>query len=90
MGLAADVVLVGIVFAIKLRWALRKHVWFWATIVLVLALHVPLVLIARWPHGSTPTIVYGMPIGIADSLVILGALRLAENLFSGASADGSE
>jgi hypothetical protein len=31
-GLAACIVLDVIVFAIKLRWHLRKHIWFWAII----------------------------------------------------------
>jgi hypothetical protein len=90
MGLGACIVLAMMMIAIKLRWELRKRIWFWATMVLVLALHVPLVLIVRWPHGNTPTIVYTMPLGIADVFVILGALRLAENLFSRASSDGNE
>lgn len=47
MGLTVCIVLGMIMLAIKLRWNLRKHVWFWATIVFVLALHVPLFFIVR-------------------------------------------
>lgn len=68
--------------AIKIRWNLRKHVWFWATIAFILALHAPLFLIVRWPQGNLPTIFYTLPIGIADFLIISGALRLAEKLLS--------
>jgi hypothetical protein len=82
LGLTAFIVLGVIVFAIKIRWNLRKHVWFWVTIILILALHVPLVFIVRWPQGKVPMIAYTMPFGIADFLVILGALGLAERLFS--------
>jgi hypothetical protein len=82
LGLTAVIVLGAIVIAIKIRWNLRKHVWFWATIILILALHVPLVFIVRWPQGKVPMIAYTMPFGIADFLVILGALGLAERLFS--------
>jgi len=89
MGLAASIVLGMIMFAIKIRWDLRKHVWFWATIVFILALHVPLVLMVRWPQGKTPTIVYTMPIGLADFVIILTAVGLAEELFSkGSSSNG--
>lgn len=82
MGLAACIVLGMIMLAIKIRWNLRKHLWFWAIIVLILALHVPLVFMVRWPQGNVPTLFYTMPIGIADFLIILGAVGLAEKLFS--------
>jgi hypothetical protein len=82
MGLTAIIVLGIIMGAIKIRWNLRKHVWFWATIVLILALHVPLIFIVRWPQGKGPTIAYTMPIGFVDFFIVLGALGLAEKLFS--------
>ncbi|MFZ0758792.1 MAG: hypothetical protein WAM69_02480 [Candidatus Sulfotelmatobacter sp.] len=80
VGLAACIVLAMIMLAIKLRWNLRRHVWFWATIVFILALHVPLVFMVRWPQGRGPTLFYTMPIGIVDFLIILGAV--AEKVFS--------
>jgi 4-amino-4-deoxy-L-arabinose transferase-like glycosyltransferase len=82
MGLAACIVLGMVMLAIKLRWHLRKRLWFWAIIGFVLALHVPLVLMIRWPQGNAPTLFYTMPLGIADFLVISGALGLAERLLS--------
>jgi len=82
VGLAACIVLGMITLAVKVRWNLRKRVWFWPIIVVILALHVPLVFMVRWPQGHAPTIFYVMPIGIADFLIISGALRLAERLFS--------
>ena len=91
LGLAVFLVLGMIMFAIKIRWHLRKHVWFWATVVFILALHIPLVLIVRWPHGSTPTLVYTLPIGIADFFIILWGVDSAERLFSkGSSTDEHE
>jgi hypothetical protein len=90
MGLAVYIVLGMTIIAIKLRRKLRKHIWFWATIALVLALHIPLVFIARWPHGNLPTIAYAMPIGIADFLIVQGAIGLAQKVFSknSSSEDG--
>jgi hypothetical protein len=84
-GLAACVVLIAVLFAIKIRWYLRKHIWFWAIIAVILALQVPLVFMVRWPKNA-PTLFYTMPLGIADFLIISGALRLAENLLSKGSS----
>jgi hypothetical protein len=82
LGLTAMIVLGMIMCAVKIRWNLRKYVWFWATIILILALHVPLFFIIRWPQGKVPTIAYTLPLGFADFFIILGALGLAEKLFS--------
>ena len=81
-GLAACIVFGLIIFAIKIRWRLRKHLWLWVVIGFILALHIPLVLKLRVPQGNEPTLFYTMPLGIADFLVISGALAIAEKLFS--------
>ena len=86
MGLTVCIVLGMIILAIKIRWNLRKHFWFWATIVFILALHIPLFFIIRWPHGNVPTLAYTLPIGIADFLIILAAVGFAEKFFSKASS----
>ena len=82
LGLAVCIVLGMIMVAIKIRWNLRRHVWFWATIVFILVLHVPLVFMVRWPQEKGPTLFYTMPIGIADFLIILGVVNVAEKFFS--------
>jgi hypothetical protein len=89
-GLAACIVFGMITLAVKLRWHLRKHIWFWAIIAVILALHVPLVFMVRWPQGRAPTLFYTMPIGIVDFLIISGALGLAEKLFLKDSSSSSE
>ena len=89
-GLAACIVSGLILFAIKLRWYLRRHVWFWAIIAVILALHVPLVFVVRWPQGHAPTLFYTMPLGIADFLIIQGAVGLAEKFFLKDSSPGDE
>jgi hypothetical protein len=88
-GLAAYIVVGVMVFAIKLRWYLRKHIWFWAIIAVIFALHVPLVFMVQWPKNA-PTIFYAMPIGIADFLIISGALKFAESLMSNGSPSNDE
>lgn len=82
MGFTVSLVLCVAMIAIKLRWKLRKHAWFWVTIALVMAVHIPLFFIVRWPQTKIPTIAFSMPLGIADFLLISGAISLAEKLFS--------
>jgi hypothetical protein len=91
MGLTVFIVLAAITLAIKLRWNSRKHGWFWAIIIFLLALHVPLFFVpVRWSHGKVPTLFYAMPFAIADFAIISGALGLGEKLLSKDSfhADG--
>lgn len=90
MGFSLALVLGAAALAVKLRWKLRKHAWFWATILLILALHVPFLFIVRWPESNVPTIAYSLPIGIVDFLLILGALNLAEKIFSKDSSSNDE
>lgn len=86
MGLAACIVFGMVMLAIKMHWHLRKRVWFWAIIGSILVLHLPLILMVRWPQGNVPTLFYTMPLGIADFLIISGALGLAEKLLSNDSS----
>jgi len=88
LGFNVMLVLGLVMIAVRLRWKLRKHVWFWGTIIFVLLLHVPLLFLVHWPQSNVPTIVYSLPLGIVDFLLISGALGLAEKLFSkGSSSD---
>jgi hypothetical protein len=79
MGRSVCIVLAAILLAIRIRWDLRKHFWFWGVLVLVFALHIPLLVFVRWPHGWIPAIAI-LPIAVADCLVILGIFRLAERV----------
>jgi len=89
IGITLSLVLAMAMVAIKLRWELRGYAWFWVTIGLIVALHIPFLSIIHWPHHSSiPTIAFALPLGIADFLLISGALSLAEKLFSkGHSSD---
>jgi hypothetical protein len=80
LGRSVSLVLGMVMLAIKVRWDLRKRVWFWGIILLVLLLHVPLLFLFRWPegfHGWLPAI-GTLPIGLADLLIILGAVQFVE------------
>lgn len=90
MGLTVYIVLVVSIVAIKIRWNLRKHIWFWAIIAVVFALHVPLFFIVRWPNGKTPGLLYGLPFALVDFLIISEGLRLAEKLFGKSSSSSGD
>jgi hypothetical protein len=91
MGFTVILALGLIMLAVKINWNLRRHVWFWAIIVFILLLHIPLFFIVRWPHGNTPTIVYTKPIGIVDFLLIMGAVGFGKRFFAkGSSSDDEE
>lgn len=82
IGFTTIIVLGLSILAVKLHWKLRKHAWFWATIVVILALHVPLLFVIRWPDTNVPTIAYSLPLGIVDFLLITAGINLAQKLFS--------
>jgi hypothetical protein len=90
MGLTLFIVLGVSIVAIKIRWNLRKHVWFWAIIAVIFALQVPLFFIIRWPNGKVPGLFYGLPFGLVDFLIISEGLRLAEKFFSKHSSSSAE
>ena len=79
MGRAVFLGIGAMLVAIRVRWDLRKRIWFWGIIIVLLALHIPLLLLARWPHGWLPAIGW-LPIAVADCLIVLGAVRLVEKL----------
>lgn len=90
LGFTTVLVLGMAAIAIKSRWQSRHHTWFWVTVGLLIALHVPALFLVHWPHSDVPTIVFSMPIGIADYLLFSGALRLAQVMFSGTSPDNGD
>lgn len=63
-----SVVMVGL--AIAMRWKLRKHAWFWITMIILAALHVPLILFLPSTTRWIPAILIA-PIGIADLYAML-------------------
>ena len=78
VGLNVAVCLGMCMVAIRIRWELRTRGWFWGVIAFVLALHVPLFFLVQWPHGWVPGVAL-LPVGLADVLIILGAVRFVEN-----------
>ena len=61
--------------AIALRWKLKRHTWFWITMIVLAALHIPLVLFIPWTTKWVPAIVT-IPIGMADLYIMLWRLSV--------------
>jgi hypothetical protein len=57
-------------FILVLKWNLRWHAWFWITIAVIAALHVPLVLLVPWSTRWVPALAIAV-IDSADLIVIL-------------------
>ena len=89
MGLTVTIALAMFLLAIKFHWKWRKRTWFWPTLAVVLACHIPLFFMIRWPHTRGPMILYTKPLGILDFFIVSGALRLADKLF-GHDSDSQE
>lgn len=76
-GRAAWFSAMAILIAMKVRWELRKHIWFWLTIFCIVLAHVPLVLFVPWTSRWIPAVGI-LPIVVVDIAIIFGCLRLVE------------
>ena len=74
-----------VVIAIALRWKLRGHLWFWITMIVLAALHVPLLLLVPWTTRWVPAFVI-IPIGMADLYLMLLVLSVVGKLMEGPKA----
>jgi hypothetical protein len=68
-----ELAMVGLV--ITMRWKLRKHVWFWITVTILAALHLPLILFLPSTTRWIPAILIA-PIGIADLYAMLWVISV--------------
>jgi uncharacterized membrane protein (DUF485 family) len=68
-------------FAIRGRWELRRHFWFWATTSVLLLLHVGLILTFPWRSGWVPASLI-MLSSVVDFGIMLGIFRFVEKLCS--------
>jgi hypothetical protein len=66
--------------AVRIRWNLRKNLWFWLVMALVTGCEIALVQHIQWPHRWVPGVEL-LPIGLAGVLVALGAIQLVERFF---------
>jgi ABC-type branched-subunit amino acid transport system permease subunit len=71
--------------AIRFRWELRKHKWFWLLIATVAILDVPLIFYFPWPKGKYPGYAL-LPLGMLDYFFLYGCINLAERIANAGSA----
>jgi hypothetical protein len=74
-----------VTIAIAMRWKLRRHAWFWGTMIVFAALHVPLILFVPWTTKWVPAFVI-IPIGMADLYLMLLALSVVGKFMEGRKA----
>jgi hypothetical protein len=72
-----SVVVIG--FAVAMRWQLRRHAWFWITMIVLVALHVPLILLVPWTTKWIPVFMI-VPFAIADLYAMLIVLSTVAKL----------
>jgi hypothetical protein len=69
--------------ATALRWKLRRHLWFWVTMTVITALHVPLILYVPWTTKWAPAFMM-VPIGLVDLYAMLAIIAVVESYVDGA------
>lgn len=57
-----------VALAIIMRWKLKRHVWFWITMMVFAGLHIPLIMFVPWSTKWIPALVI-IPIACADLYV---------------------
>jgi hypothetical protein len=58
-----------LIITVRLRWEMRKHVWFWVVIGFLVLVHLAIVLLIPWPNRNY-TLPIVLPVGIVDILAI--------------------
>jgi hypothetical protein len=71
-----------IIFAIAMRWKLRRQAWFWITMTIIVTLHVLLILLVPWTSKWVPAFVV-IAIGTLDLLAMLEVLSVVGKLVEG-------
>jgi len=90
-GVAGTLCALAIGVAISTTWGLRKNIWYWVTVGLIIALHLPLVLFIPWPNVIVPSEIRLLfPIGAVDGLFVVGVISLIERFMSRRRNRGSE
>jgi hypothetical protein len=67
------------VLVVRTRWELKKYVWFWVVMAVVLALESPIVVRVQWPAHQWVPAVSLLPIALATYLFGMGAVNLVEH-----------
>ena len=88
-GVAATISVGMTVLVVRMRWDLKGYAWFWAVVVGLLLLHVPLVMLVPWSSSNTYSRVVLLPGALLDLVIIYNVVRLAEKMFTKNAGEGS-
>jgi hypothetical protein len=72
-------------FAIVVKRSLRRHAWFWVTMAVMAAIHVPLILFVPWTTRWVPALAIG-GIDSVDLVLMLAILEVVGKFMEGSSA----
>ena len=78
-GIGASICAALVLLVVRTRWDLRKHVWFWITIIFAVFLQIPLVLFIPWKNRNLTGISL-LPVAVLDYGIVWGCIKLAEKL----------
>lgn len=71
--------------AIATKWELKGYFWFWITVAVIVALHVPLILLVPWTTKWVPAVVIA-PFVAVDLYAMLVILAVSEKFMARAKA----
>ena len=74
-------------FAVAWKWELRGRAWFWAVMVALVALHLPIILYVPWTTRWIPALV-AMPFLYADFALMTTIVKRLEKHFEKATTSG--
>lgn len=66
------------IFLITIKWKLRRFAWFWAIVLIMAGLHVPLILLIPWTVKWVPALAIAS-IDTVDAIALLWLLSLVGN-----------
>jgi len=72
-------------FTIALKPKLRRRLWFWITMTVITALHVPLILFVPWPTTWLPPLEIASIVSV-DLILVLAILVVVQKLVEGPKA----
>jgi hypothetical protein len=75
------------VFAVRVRWDLRRESWFWVSVVALAVVQAAIAISVPWPQWDRSIILLFAPVVFGDFLFLFFVFVLLEMLFSRARAD---
>lgn len=78
-----------IITAIWIRWDLSKQMWFWATAIVIVLVHIPLIFAIHWTNNDYPGIVLA-PAALLDLGIVYLCIKLVEKIMKPHSSSPSQ